>query len=262
MEIEARTLRNVRVIARLDIKQGRLIKGVQMEGWRKVGDPAEYAKKYSNSMVDELLLMDVVASLYKRNSLHELVSSVASEVFVPLTVGGGIRSIDDAYALFQAGADKVAINTAATENPNLIAQLADAFGSQAIVVSIETLNKGSHYEVMTDNGRNLTGLEAISWARDCEQLGAGEILLTSIEYEGTGNGFDINISKKITDAVTIPVIAGGGLGNVSHIRALVQNTDVSSFATAQALHWNKLALADIRETMKAMGIYTRSELRI
>ncbi|HAU1940509.1 TPA: imidazole glycerol phosphate synthase subunit HisF, partial [Legionella pneumophila] len=190
---------NVRLIARLDIKGPNLIKGVHLEGLRVVGNPNEYAMAYYAQGADELIYMDTVASLYGRNNLSEIVKTTAENVFIPITVGGGIRSVDDAKQLLRCGADKVAINTAATKNPTLISDIARRFGSQCVVLSIEAKRTvDGRWEVMTDNGREHTGMDVVDWARNGEEFGAGEILLTSIDQEGTRKGFDLELVKQVS----------------------------------------------------------------
>jgi cyclase len=251
-------MRNFRLIARLDVKKDWLIKGVQLEGWRKVGDPAEYARRYADAGADELLFMDVVASLYERNNLHDIVQRVASEVFIPLTVGGGVRSAEDVSALLSRGADKVALNTAATRNPAVITEISDKFGSQATVISIEAIRRGpAQWEAMTDNGRNRTGLDAVAWAREVEQRGAGEIILTSIDKEGMGQGYDLDLVRAVSSSVSIPVVACGGLGETRHLAELIETTEASAAAIAQAIHWNKLDFADLRDTLNAENCFVR-----
>lgn len=251
-------MRNVRLIPRLDIKQGMLIKGVQMEGWRKVGDPAEFAKIYAENGADELFFLDVVASLYGRNNLHEIVERVASNVFVPLTVGGGVRSYEDASRLLNSGADKVAINTAATENPNLITEISQAFGSQATVITIEAIRHESNkWEVLTDNGRNNTGRDAIEWAKEIEDLGAGEIAVISINKDGTGNGYDLELLELISSRASVPIVASGGLGKKEHLSELIQNTSISAASAAAALHWQKISLQEMRQTLINNGCFVR-----
>ena len=251
-------MRNLRLIARLDVKKEWLIKGVQMEGWRKVGDPQAYAKSYADKGADELLFMDVVASLYNRNNLHDIVERVASEVFIPMTVGGGIRSATDVSTLLAKGADKVALNTAATRTPKLIREISDRFGAQATVISIEAIKRGPNsWEPMTDNGRNKTERDVVEWAKEVEQNGAGEIVVTSIDRDGRGTGFDIELAKAVSNAVTIPVVASGGLGAPEHLSVLLKETDVSAAATAQALHWEKTNLAQLRETLADNGCFLR-----
>lgn len=235
-----------------------LIKGVQMEGWRKVGDPAEFARKYAEAGADELLFMDVVASLYQRNNLHDIVERVAGEVFIPMTVGGGIRSAEDVRALLDRGADKVAINTAATQNPGLLSEISDRYGSQATVVSIEAMpSSPGAWQVMTDNGRNHTGLDVVAWAREVESRGAGEIVLTSIRGEGLGRGYDIELISAVSDAVSIPVVASGGLGGPEDLAALIRETQASAAATAQAIHWGKVTFDALRDVAGKSGCYVR-----
>ncbi len=251
-------MRNLRLIARLDVKMNWLIKGVQMEGWRKVGDPATYAKFYAENGADELLFIDVVASLYDRNNLKEMVEKVASQVFIPMTVGGGIRSVADVTNLLACGADKVALNTAATRDPSLITAISDRFGAQATVVSIEAIRGDSGgWQVMTDNGRNHTGRDVLQWAREAEDRGAGEIVLTTIHTEGLGGGYDLEIIEKVADLVAIPVVACGGLGTTAHLSELLQKTRASGAAIAQALHWEKLQLSDLRSTLSNENCFVR-----
>ena len=251
-------MRNLRLIPRLDVKQNWLIKGVQMEGWRKVGSPAEFAKRYADAGADELLFMDVVASLYGRNNLQDIVRKVAESVFIPLTVGGGVRSLSDVSDLLSNGADKVAINTAATLNPNLVRHISDEFGSQATVVVIECAYLGNNnWEAMTDNGRNHTGLNALDWAKRVEQLGAGEIIVTSINNDGTGKGYDLPLLQAISESVNVPVVASGGFGKIDHIKSLCMDTQVSAASVAQALHWNKVEIATLRNALEECGIYVR-----
>lgn len=247
----------MRIIPRLDVKMEWLIKGVQMEGWRKVGDPAEYAKAYANAGADELLFMDVVASLYERNSLHDIVRKVASVVFVPMTIGGGIRTVEDVSAMLACGADKVALNTAATRTPELITEISNRFGAQATVVSIEAIKDKGSWLAMTDNGRNHTGRDAIQWAKEAEERGAGEIIVSSIDRDGSGRGYDLDLVKQVTDQVTVPVVSGGGLGQTSHLNDLIEHTQASAASVAQALHWNKLKLEDLRSTLVANNCFVR-----
>lgn len=200
----------VRLIARLDIKGPNLIKGVHLEGLRVMGDPHEYARRYYEEGVDELLYMDTVASLYGRNNLTEIVSSTARDVFVPMTVGGGIRTSDDVQTLLRVGADKVAINMAATKRPALISEVARRFGSQCMVLSIEAKLVGAaSWEVYTDNGRERTGMDVVQWAQRGVELGAGEVLVTSVDQEGTGKGFDVALIQAVSTKVSVPVIASG-----------------------------------------------------
>jgi cyclase len=250
-------MRNIRLIARLDIKLNWLIKGVQMEGWRKVGDPAAFARKYAENGADELLFTDVVASLYGRNNLHDIVEHVASQVFIPMTVGGGSRCVDDVKNLLARGADKVSLTTAATQNPDLISEIAERFGSQATVVSIEAAKINGQWQAMTDNGRNHTGLNVIEWASEVERKGAGEIVLTSIDFEGRGKGFDVELIEAVTNQVSIPVVACGGLGTKNHLEELILKTRVSGVGVAQALHWEKLSISDLRDVCRSKGCFVR-----
>ena len=251
-------MRNLRIIPRLDVKQNWLIKGVQMEGWRKVGDPADAARRYAAQGADELVFIDVVASLYERNNLHDIVEQVASSVFIPLTVGGGIRTPEDAGQLLARGADKVALNTAATREPKLITGISDQFGAQATVVAIEAIGNGAgQWQAMTDNGRNQTGRDAVEWAREAEACGAGELLVTSIDRDGLGQGYEVDLIRRITDVVTIPVVASGGLGSPAHLTELLNQTEASAAAVAQALHWDKLNIGDLRTILAETGCFVR-----
>ncbi len=250
---------NRRLIARLDVKMQHLIKGVHLEGWRKVGDPQERAVLYAAQGADELLYMDVVASLYGRNNLSEIVRNVASKVFVPVTVGGGIRDLAAVRALLAVGADKVAINTAATLNPDILRAISDTYGSQATVLSIEAQKQpGGGWEAMTDNGRNHSGLDVVAWAVKAQQLGAGEILLTSIDQDGTGRGMDAELIRQVSTSVDIPVIASGGVGTVSHAVDILRSPAVSAVAMANALHKGAVTIGAVRAACRDAGIGVRS----
>ncbi|MGY4503307.1 cyclase [Bradyrhizobium sp. GM24.11] len=206
---------NLRIIPRLDIKGKNLIKGVQLEGLRVMGDPQEFALDYYRAGADELVYMDIVASLYGRNNLSDIIRRAADQVFIPITVGGGIRSVDDARHILRSGADKVAINTAAIARPELIGEVARHFGSQAMVLSIEAKQVAQgKWEAYTDNGRERTGLDVLQWARRGVEMGAGEILLTSVDREGTRKGFDIDLISQVSKLATVPVIASGGMGSI------------------------------------------------
>ena len=248
---------NTRIIARLDVKGTNLIKGVHLEGLRVIGPVSDYALKYYQQGADELVYMDIVASLYGRNSLTEIVSLAARNVFIPLTVGGGIRSVEDVKALLRSGADKVAINTACVKNPDLINQVSRTFGSQCMVLSIEAKRtNGVGWEVYTDCGRERTNLDVIEWAVRGEELGAGEILITSIDQEGTESGFDCELIKAVSDAVTIPVIASGGFGQSSDFASCVRN-GASAVAVAGHLHYEKSTISSIRRFVKEKGLKVR-----
>ncbi|MEK6745415.1 MAG: imidazole glycerol phosphate synthase cyclase subunit [Pseudomonadota bacterium] len=248
----------VRLIARLDIKGENLIKGIQLEGLRVIGNPQEYATGYYNDGIDELIFMDTVASLYGRNNLARIVEYTSENIFVPLTVGGGIRSLADVEEMLRAGADKVAINTAAINNPKLISEVAKTFGAQCMVLSIEAKARGKgEWEVYTDNGRERSGKSVVQWAKQVAEMGAGEILLTSVDCEGTRRGFDVALVKAVTDAVSVPVIASGGMGKVQHLVEVVQQGKASAVAMADILHYRRAALPDIRTEADKAGIKIR-----
>jgi len=239
---------NVRLIARLDIKGPNLIKGVHLEGLRVVGDPQQFAREYYEQGADELIYMDIVASLYGRNNLTDIVRRAAHDIFVPLTVAGGVRSVDDVNMLLRAGADKVAINTAAVARPELITEVARRFGSQCMVLSIEAKRIGpGRWEAYTDNGREKTGLDVVAWARRAEKLGAGEILLTSVDQEGTRKGFDVPLVRAVASELSIPVIASGGMGTVDQLIQVVSEGRADAVAMADCLHYRRLSLRDIRK---------------
>jgi cyclase len=248
---------NLRIIPRLDIKGPNLIKGVRLEGLRVMGDPQEFALRYYNEGADELLYMDIVASLYGRNNLSDIISRAADRVFIPITVGGGIRSVDDAKLLLRSGADKVAVNTAAIARPDLISELAQRFGSQATVVSIEAKRvAGGDWEAFTDNGRERTGRSVRDWVRQAVERGAGEILLTSVDQEGTGKGFDLDLIRTVAALVPIPVIASGGMRTTDDFRAAAA-ARADAIAMADALHRGKLSLSDIRNAARDAGLPVR-----
>lgn len=230
---------NHRIIARLDIKGPNLVKGIHLEGLRVLGTPEEFARHYYETGADELIYADVVASLYDRNSLHDIISRTAREIHIPLTVGGGIRTVEDINKALRVGADKVSLNTAAIKNPSIIRDASRIFGSSTIVVTIEVIRdpKGG-WLAYTDNGREHTGVEAVAWARRAEELGAGEIVLTSVDREGTGMGFDLEILKAVSGAVSIPVIAHGGAGSPEHVRQAIAEGGASAVAVASVIHYD------------------------
>jgi imidazole glycerol-phosphate synthase subunit HisF len=234
----------LRLIPRLDIKSDKLIKPVRMEGLRVIGDPNEYARRYQDA--DELLYIDTVASLYGRNNLTDILERTTSEVFIPVTVGGGIKSIEDVQRVFGSGADKVAINTGALKNPQIITRIAERYGSQAIVVSIEAKRVNGGWEAYTDNGRERTRVNVLSWVREAVDRGAGELLITSIDQEGTMKGFDCELISRIGPCVDVPVIASGGMGTIQHcVDVLDAGADAVAFASV--LHYNRLTLQEIRD---------------
>lgn len=251
-------MRNIRLIARLDIKGPNLIKGVHLEGLRVVGDPQKYTSRYYAEGIDEIIFMDTVASLYQRNHLAEIVSLASRDVFVPITVGGGIRSIEDATKILRAGADKVAINTAATKEPNLITDIARRFGSQCMVLSVEAKSRGlGVWEAYTDNGREPTGRIVKDWVREAVDRGAGEVLLTSVDMEGTRKGFDVELVESVTSSVSVPVIASGGMGTIDHILDVVNSGKADAIAVADILHYERISVSEIREGISRVGIPTR-----
>jgi cyclase len=235
----------LRLIARLDIKGSNVVKGVQMEGLRVVGKPEEMAQRYAESGADEILYIDTVASLYGRNQLEALLEKTVESVFVPITVGGGIASIQDARRLFNAGADKIAVNTAALKRPALVNELAAHFGSQAVVVSIEAKRAGNGWEAYMDNGRQRTGRDAVTWAEDAVRRGAGEILITSVDRDGTRRGFDIDLYATIAPSLPVPVTASGGCGSLEHLKAVLL-AGADAVAVGAALHYNRVSFKDMR----------------
>jgi len=252
-------MRNTRLIARLDIKGPNLIKGIHLEGLRVIGSPNEHARRYYQQGADELIYMDCVASLYGRNSLGDIVKSAAQDVFVPMTVGGGIRSVDNANEMLRCGADKVAVNTAVVANPDLISDISRRFGSQCMVLSVEAKCIGpDRWEVYVDNGRERTGLDVIEWVKRGVSLGAGEILLTSIDQEGTRKGFDISLVKAVTEEISVPVIASGGMGQSEDLAKVVLEGGADAVAMADILHYQRETLSDIRRIVKEKGVEVRN----
>lgn len=245
---------NIRIIPRLDIKGPNLVKGIHLEGLRVLGKPERFARYYYENGADELIYMDVVASLYGRNSLIDIVERTSKEIFIPLTVGGGLRTIDDIRAVLRAGADKVSLNTAAIKRPELIKEASKRFGSSTILISIEAIRKqDGFYEAYTDNGREKTGVDAFEWALRVVELGAGEIMVTSIDREGTGKGFDLELTKKIAESVSIPVIACGGAGGVDHIYDVITKGKADAVSIASILHYNFIKQYEIEDDFSSEG---------
>lgn len=242
-------MKNTRIIARLDVKNSNLIKSINLEGLKVVGNPNDFAKKYYDQGVDELLFMDCVATLYGRNNLSEIISQSTKDIFVPIAVGGGIRTVQDAQNLLKSGADKVAINTAAVQNPNFISELANVIGSQSIVLSIEAKKRNNFWEVYTSNGRDPTGKNVIDWVKESEKLGAGEVLLTSVDQEGTRKGFDIDLIKSVTNSIRLPVICSGGYGETTHAKKLIENCEVDAIAIADAFHYSRATVREIKKSL-------------
>ena len=249
---------NTRLIARLDIKGSNLIKGIHLEGLRVMGLPNEYALRYYLQGADELIYMDCVASLYGRNNLSDIIMAAAKDIFVPMTVGGGIRSVDDATDVLRVGADKVAVNTSAVANPKLITDIAERFGSQCMVLSIEAKQvTQDKWEVYTDNGREHTGLDVIEWVKHGVSMGAGEILLTSVDKEGTRKGFDVPLVKAVSTAVDVPIIASGGMGKIEDLLTVVNEANADAIAMADILHYNRAVIGDIRSLAENEGLSVR-----
>lgn len=251
-------MKNLRLIARLDIKGPNLIKGIQLEGLRVMGAPNEYAINYYKQGADELIYMDCVASLYGRNHLGEIIKEAVKDIFIPITVGGGIRSIENVRAILRSGADKVAINTAAVADPKIISDVARQFGSQCTVLSIEAKKMGNdQWKVYTDNGRERTDLDVVEWAKFCVSNGAGEILLTSVDREGTRKGFDIELVNAVSSVVNVPVIASGGMGKPEDLLQVVFGGGADAVAMADILHYKRAEISDIRTLAEAAGLGVR-----
>lgn len=238
-----------RLIARLDIKNGIVIKGIQLEGQRRIGDPIDLASKYYALGADEIFLMDSVASLYGRINPFQTISDACKRVFIPITFGGGIRSIQDVEKALEAGADKVAINSAIVANPNLVDQISSIYGNQILVGNIEAKRHEKSWEVYVNNGRQPTGLNVVDWAKQLEQRGVGELLITSVDQEGTQRGFDIPLCVAIEEAVRIPVIASGGAGKIEHLKELVAKVKIQGIAIASMLHYNKASIIELKSAL-------------
>jgi len=246
-----------RIIPCLDVDRGRVVKGVNFVGLRDAGDPVEIARRYDEQGADELCFLDITASSDERDTIVHVVEQVAAQVFIPLTVGGGVRKIDDVRNLLNAGADKVSINTAAVHRPEFVAEATGRFGSQCIVVAIDAKRAGASWEVFTHGGRRPTGLDAIEWAKRMEALGAGEILLTSMDRDGTREGFALALTRAIADAVTIPVIASGGVGTLEHLADGVLEGGADAVLAASIFHFGEFTVRQAKECMKARGIEVR-----
>ena len=246
-----------RIIPCLDVKDGRVVKGVNFVDLKDAGDPVAIAQAYDEALADELVFLDITASHEKRNIILEVVRETAEKAFMPLTVGGGIRETADIRELLKSGADKVSINTAAIQNPALITEASRQFGAQCIVVAIDAKRVGDHWEVFTHGGRNSTGRDAIVWARQAQQLGAGEILLTSMDFDGTKNGYDLALTQAICQAVTIPVIASGGAGKLEDFYQVFAQTGADAALAASVFHYGELTVGQVKEYLKAKTIEVR-----
>lgn len=246
-----------RVIPCLDIKNGRTVKGVNFEGLRDAGDPVELAQRYSEEGADELVFLDITATLEKRKTLIELVKRIASQINIPFTVGGGIKSVDEIEALLKAGADKVSLNSSIVRDPDLINRASEAFGAQAIVAAVDAKRVGDSWDVFVKGGTENTGLDALEWMVETEQRGAGEILLTSMDRDGTKQGFDLELLKLVNEKLSIPVIASGGAGTVDHcIDAIIQAKSDAVLA-ASIFHFKEIEISDLKHQMKQAGIAVR-----
>jgi cyclase len=247
-----------RIIPCLDIASGRVVKGINFVNLRDAGDPVEVARRYNEQGADELCFLDITASVEDRGLLYEMINAVADEVFIPLTVGGGVRAVDDVRALLNVGADKVSVNTAAIQNPQLIADASDRFGAQCIVAAIDAKQSGpGKWEVFTHGGRKPTGLDAVEWARRVTLLGAGEILLTSMDRDGARSGFDLALTRAVADAVDVPVIASGGVGTLDDLVAGVTEGGADAVLAASIFHYGEYTIAQAKERMAAAGIEVR-----
>jgi cyclase len=236
----------MRIVARLDVKNSFVIKGIHLEGLRKVGDPNELARNYYESGIDEIVFIDAVASLYDRNNLFDVIRKASEEVFVPITIGGGLRTIADVEQALNAGADKVAVNTAAIKDPEFIGRIARLYGSQCVVASVQAKRVGAGWEAYTEAGREKTGVSVLDWVRRLENLGAGELMITSVDQEGTRAGFDIPLVTAVNEAVSIPVLVSGGYGSARHVRDLLAATEPSGICYASVLHYRFTSVAALR----------------
>lgn len=246
-----------RIIPCLDVKDGRVVKGTNFVNLRDAGDPVEVAALYDKQMADEIIFLDITASHEKRSIILDVVQKTAERVFMPLTVGGGINTIDDIRILLNAGADKVSINTGAINDPDFITRAAEKFGSQCIVVAIDAKKVDGHWEVFTHGGRTATGIDAVEWAKDVERLGAGEILLTSMDADGTKNGFDVNVTKAVCSAVNIPVIASGGAGKREDFLDVFEQTSADAALAASVFHYGEITVEQVKQYLKENAVEVR-----
>lgn len=246
-----------RIIPCLDVKEGKVVKGINFRNLKDVGHPPDLARGYEEQGADEVTFLDITASLESRRTTLDIVSETAKKLFVPLTVGGGIRTVDDMRDALNAGADKVSVNSAAVGNPGMITECADSFGRQCVVVAIDAKGEGGSWNVYTHGGTKDTGLDAIEWAKEVEDLGAGEILLTSMDADGVQNGYDIPLTAAISDAVKIPVIASGGCGNVEHIYEVFAQTNAAAALAASIFHYGEYTVGQVKEYLKDRGVRVR-----
>ncbi|WP_394168886.1 imidazole glycerol phosphate synthase subunit HisF [Saccharospirillum alexandrii] len=246
-----------RIIPCLDVDKGRVVKGVNFVNIRDAGDPVEVARRYNEQGADEITMLDITATHEGRDTMVETVSAIAGQVFIPLTVGGGIRTLDDIRTMLNAGADKVSINSAAVFNPEFVKQASDRFGAQCIVVAIDAKRVEDHWEIFTHGGRKPTGIDAVEWAQKMEALGAGEILLTSMDRDGVKTGFDLGLTKAVADAIRIPVIASGGVGNLDHLADGVLEGHADAVLAASIFHFGEYSIAEAKDVMAGRGIEMR-----
>ena len=247
----------IRLITKLEVKGPNVIKGIQLEGLRIVGSPETLAERYYLDGIDEVIFVDIVASLYERKQLIEFVEAAGRSIFIPLTVGGGIRGIADIHQALKSGADKVSLNTSAVNNPNLINEASKQFGSQCIILSVEAKRNGSEWEVLTENGRQSTGRKVSEWVIECQERGVGEILITSVDQDGTRKGFDIELFKSVSELIEIPLIACGGCGSLNDIKMLLENTRIDAICCSSVLHFNKLKIEEVKSFIKDLGFDIR-----
>ena len=247
-----------RIIPCLDVRDGRVVKGVNFVNIRDAGDPVELAMYYSRQGADEIVFLDITATSDARDTVADVVERTAAQVFVPLTVGGGIRTLEDFQRLLRAGADKISVNSAAVKDPTLISRAAERFGSQCVVVAIDARRReDGSFEVYTAGGRNPTGIDAVEWAKECERLGAGEILLTSMDTDGTKAGFDVEMLRAVTDVVSIPVIASGGCGSLAHFVEMFEQTGCDAALAASLFHFGELTVPQVKEYLRSRNIPAR-----
>ncbi|SFN22953.1 imidazole glycerol phosphate synthase subunit HisF [Nitrosospira briensis] len=246
-----------RIIPCLDVTNGRVVKGVNFVGLKDAGDPIEISRRYDEQGADELTFLDITASSDNRDLILHIIEEVAAQVFIPLTVGGGVRKIEDVRRLLNAGADKVSINTSAVQNPQLVAEAAGRYGAQCIVVAIDAKQAGTRWEVFTHGGRKATGLDAIEWAKKMQSLGAGEILLTSMDRDGTRNGFDLALTRAVSDSVDVPVIASGGVGNLDHLVEGITKGHADAVLAASIFHFGEYSVRQAKAYMAQHGIEVR-----
>lgn len=246
-----------RIIPCLDVKNGKVVKGINFKGLKEVGNPPTMAVEYEKQGADEITFLDITASLETRQTMLDIVSETAKNLFVPLTVGGGIRSLNDMRDALNAGADKVSVNSAAVKDPSIISECAESFGRQCVVIAVDAKRVGDHWEVFTHGGTKSAGIDAIEWAKKAEDLGAGEILLTSMDTDGVKNGYDLDLTAAVADEVSIPVIASGGCGSVEHIYDVFSQTGASAALAASIFHYNEYTVGEVKQYLRDRGVEVR-----